>query len=77
MCVCVCVCVATSSSVCLSLWLQDFEIELAGAHIMKVQICSKYLIKEETYAHGKIRVSPAQLAATAHSLTCITVPPHS
>ena len=32
-------------------------MELAGAHIMKVQVCSKSLLKEETYAHGKIRVS--------------------
>ena len=38
-------------------WDQDFELELVGAHTMKVQICSKSLLKEETYAHGKIRVS--------------------
>ena len=36
--------------------LQDFELEIAGAHMMKVQVCSKSLLKEETYAHGKIRV---------------------
>ena len=24
--------------------------------MMKVQVCSKSLLKEETYAHGKIRV---------------------
>ena len=36
--------------------VQDFELELAGAHVMRVQICSKSLLKEETYAHGKIRV---------------------
>lgn len=36
--------------------VQDFEVELAGAHIMKVQVCSKSLLKEETYANGKIRV---------------------
>ena len=36
--------------------LQDFELEIAGAHMMKVQVCSKSLLKEETCAHGKIRV---------------------
>lgn len=43
--------------VLLSLPVQDFELEVAGAHIVKVNICSKQLLKEETYAHGKIRVS--------------------
>ena len=37
--------------------LQDFEVEIVGAHIMKIQVCSKSLLKEETYAQGKIRVS--------------------
>ena len=36
---------------------QDFELEVTGAHIIKVNICSKQLLKEECYAHGKIRVS--------------------
>ena len=36
---------------------QDFELEVTGAHIIKVNIFSKQLLKEETYAHGKIRVS--------------------
>ena len=43
----------------LSLFSQDFELEVAGAHIVKVTICSKQLLKEECYAHGKIRVGPA------------------
>ena len=37
-------------------WDQDFELELVGSHTMKVLICSKSLLKEETYANGKIRV---------------------
>lgn len=41
--------------------LQDFELELIGSHTMKVQVCSKSLLKEETYANGKVRVSPANV----------------
>ena len=51
---------------------QDFELELAGAHVMRVQICSKSLLKEETYAHGKIRVcilSAAVFIVVSHPYT--------
>ena len=39
-----------------ALWDQDFEIEIAGAHMIKVIIFSKYLLKEEVFAAGKIKV---------------------
>ena len=42
----------------LTVRLQDFELEIVGAHIMKVMVCSKSLLKEECYAQGKIRVRP-------------------
>lgn len=42
-------------------WDQDFELELVGSHNLKVLICSKSLLKEETYAHGKVRVSAMPL----------------
>lgn len=37
-------------------WDQDFELEVVGAHMIRVTIFSKYLLKEEVYASGKIRV---------------------
>ena len=54
--------------------IQDFELELAGAHVMRVQICSKSLLKEETYAHGKIRVCVLRVifAIANHLLWCCT-----
>ena len=45
------------STVCCCFCTQDFELEVTGAHIIKVNIFSKQLLKEETHAHGKIRVS--------------------
>lgn len=37
-------------------WDQDFEIEVVGAHMMKVMIFCKYLLKEEICAVGKLKV---------------------
>ena len=37
-------------------WDQDFEVEIAGAHMMKVMVFSKYLLKEEVCASGKLKV---------------------
>jgi len=37
--------------------VQDFEFELVGSHNLKILVCSKSLLKEETHAHGKMRVS--------------------
>ena len=53
--------------------MQDFELELAGAHVMRVQICSKSLLKEETYAHGKIRVCAVSPVFTTCSIHCSPV----
>ena len=39
-----------------TVWDHDFELEIVGAHIVKVVIFSKYLLKEEVYATGKIKV---------------------
>lgn len=58
--------------------VQDFELELAGAHVMRVQICSKSLLKEETYAHGKIRVcvvSPLFTVASLFPAKSLALPP--
>lgn len=37
-------------------WDQDFEVEIAGAHMMKVMVFSKYLLKEEVCASGKLKI---------------------
>ena len=37
-------------------WDQDFEMEVIGAHIIKVIIYSKSLLKEEVHTSGKFRV---------------------
>lgn len=39
-----------------AIWDQDFEIEIVGAHMMKVMIFYKYLLKEEICAVGKHKV---------------------
>ena len=39
-----------------TVWDHDFELEIVGAHIIKVVIFSKYLLKEEVFATGKIKV---------------------
>lgn len=46
----------TDDPTLLTSWDQDFEIELTGAHMLKIQICTKSLLKEETHANGKIRL---------------------
>lgn len=53
---------------------QDFELELVGSHTMKVQVCSKSLLKEETYAQGKVRVwrEGAEIKSNMHSENFLT-----
>ena len=65
----VCVCF-THLCQCVHTHMQDFELELAGAHVMRVQISSKSLLKEETYAHGKIRVHAHACALLSLIVAC-------
>ena len=38
--------------------------------MMKVQVCSKSLLKEETYAHGKIRVRERERGSVYRLTKC-------
>ncbi len=46
----------TDPSTLTTVWDHDFELEIVGAHIIKVVIFSKSLLKEEVCASGKIKV---------------------
>lgn len=39
-----------------TVWDQDFEVEIVGAHTIKASIFYKYLLKEEIFASGKAQV---------------------
>ena len=59
-------------------WDQDFELEVVGAHMIRVIVFSKYLLKEEVHASGKIRVSGLEGLSTLwgvalpHSIALVT-----